>query len=259
MSRLKILRQVEPMSAVKHLEPEGSARLQVVDEVLLQWRPPGAAAIAPTGSSTFRSAEARGIRSVPSITTIAEYVLATEVHVQRVGLLAQELLRRHRTEFAAVDEGVLAEFAALHDAAKTNTGPEFLARHRLERPLAEDLVRTWGTLLKPLPNSVHPLIETVNRVDAALEREFFERKGLAVAVANQYRLIVEVADKVDRGMAPLSRYEEMGKTAVPVSEYLKRSTNPRDADLMRLARGLETDYHLLIPTEMNFWDARGPR
>ncbi len=234
---------------------------QVTSNNTRHWQPKvGVLHLVPDGQSLFSAraaAEARGIRSVASVTTMAEFVIATEMHVQRVGVLAQALLRRHRAEFAAVDEKILAEYAAIHDAAKTSTGPEFLAQHKLARPLAEDLVKHWGTMLKVSPDSPNPLIETLNRVDTAVENKFFEDKGISSDVANLYRLIVEVADKVDRGMAPLSRYEEMGKTAVPVGEYLKRSTGAHDARVMRLAQELEADYQKLIPAEMNYFDARG--
>lgn len=200
-----------------------------------------------------------GIRSVMSVETPAEYILATQIHVKRVGLLAQELLRRHPALFSRVEPPVLAEFASVHDAAKIATDPAFLAEHNLERPLADELTPHWGLLLKISRDAPNPLVEKVNRVDHAVESAFFDSRGIAPELATHYRLIVEVADKVDRGMSPLSRYEEMGKTAVPVGEYLKTSSNPRDQLVASLAQGLEADYEKLIPPTMNYLDERPPR
>ncbi len=191
-----------------------------------------------------------------SVQNPAEFILATRMHVKRVCLLAQELLRRHLDEFPGVDPVVLAEFAGIHDSAKITTAPEFLAEHKLERPLADDLAHHWGTLLKATPDASNALVEQVNRVDHAVENAFFSERGISLQTEAHYRLVVEVADKVDRGMSPLSRFEEMGKRAVRVAEYLKRSGDARDEVVARLATELEGDYSKLIPKTMNYFDAR---
>ncbi len=212
-----------------------------------------------SGFSMPAPLRAVAIQSVMSVKTPAEYILATQIHVQRVGLLAQELLRRHPGLFSRVEAPVLAEFASLHDAAKTTTDAAFLAEHHLDRPLADELAAQWGSLLKVSRDAPNPLVEKLNRVDHAVENAFFASRGIVPELAAHYRLIVEVADKVDRGMSLLSRYEEMGKTAVPVGEYLKTSSNPRDQLVAQLAQGLEADYEKLIPEKMNYHSERPAR
>ena len=211
----------------------------------------------PMSSSFQEHAPRETLRSrLLSVQSRAEYILATQVHVQRVGLLAQELLRRHPDQFPGLDPLTLAEFASIHDSAKITTDPAFLAEHNLERPLADDLAHHWGALLKPTPDASNPLVEQVNRVDRAVEAAFFGQRGISSQTEALYRLIVEVADKVDRGMSPLSRYEEMGKRAVRVAEYLKLSSHGHDEVVARLATELEADYAKLIPKTMNYFDAR---
>ncbi len=205
------------------------------------------------------AAAARGITCVLSVTTPSEFVLATKLHVARVRLLAAELRRRYPDEFAQVDPDVLDAFASLHDAAKTNDTPEFLSEHGLDKPLADDLVVHWGRRIKATETATHPLVDKVNRVDAKVSQRFFAERQIPPDLAELYEFLVEVADKVDRGSAPLSRYEEMGKTAVAVSEYLLDATDERSVRLIRYARELEADYHQLIPEALDYLNVRGRR
>ncbi len=200
--------------------------------------------------------ELRGIHSIPSVTTPQEFVLASLIHVSRVSRLARELFHRHESAFPGVNGKLLARFVDIHDAAKVFNHPGFLKEFGLEHPLAEELVQHWGTLLKSSPQEPHPLVDKVNRVDWALEQRFFNEHGIGAREARYYRLIVEICDKADRGMATLSRYEEMGKTALPVGEYLRASTKPRDKLIAHWAAELEAGYHFIIPEALDYFSVR---
>lgn len=239
-------------------------------QVSTPWREPqSAAATEPLSSSFDTQTPAPWKTVILSVNHPSEYVLATQVHVERNALLALALLEHDAQQpvrsFADLTPEFVQRFIrGTHDLSKRETSAAFLEQHHLEEPLAVPLVENWGKRLKFSPYEPNPLIDRLNATDHAVEDLFFaEQQHLFGAetferVKFQATHLVNVADKVDRGMALLSKYEEMGKEGVRVSEYLANSPKPLDQEVVRLAKWLEDNYDTIIPEglRLNYFDAR---
>lgn len=194
----------------------------------------------------------RTIRVVNSVQSPAEFRLAMEAHRQRVKLLAIELVRAHPSDFPDVDLKVLRQYAKYHDWGKMGTSPKFLERFGLERPLSEPLAEAWGVKLKANPDSPNRIVDSLNKVDHALDDRFFARRGIRKEVADQYKLAMKIPDETDRPKAPLSQVEELGKMATPLTEYRAGASD----QFMRLATWLEANYKRIIPERLNYFDLK---
>jgi hypothetical protein len=190
---------------------------------------------------------ARGLQVFTTVSSPSEMVAYMTAHIARVGVLAQALLQRQSAHFPDVKADVLAAFSQVHDRSKIDGRPSFLREHGLKAPIANDLLRLWGQSVSgKQASSIHKL----NQIDASLEQAFFDSRNIAPNVAVQYQTLVSVADKVDRGMNRISKFEEMGRVLRPASAFEK---NPQ---LQAFSRELEEHYASIVPASLDYESAR---
>jgi uncharacterized Zn-binding protein involved in type VI secretion len=161
-----------------------------------------------------------------SVTSPTEMVENVQAHKIRVVKLSDYLMDRFPERYGDLDRMTALEYAGIHDTAKVETSPAFLAEHGLEYPISEDLHGLWA---KPVSNAQgkmwSPALDKMNVVDHAVEDAFFTKRGITdPAEVAKYKELGMLSDNIDKGADPMSSWEELGRPGVSAGDYYKNSS-----------------------------------
>lgn len=180
-----------------------------------------------------------------------------EAHRERIWILAKEIIRQNpdRYRHLPLPRLLRAVKAAAfdHDAMKI-TGDRKLLREfgfggnretgQRPRTVASHLVELWGKRVST-ENGLDPKLGRVLK-QMNLGDKRFEARHMPEAVE-----IVNFADKIDKGMDPLTKFEELGRVAVLPSRYYSNPKNTAyNPGFARMAKGVEERYYEIIPKSL---------
>lgn len=174
-----------------------------------------------------------------------------EAHRERIWILSQEIVKQNPERYGAVDLDEVRSLAFKHDEMKV-TGDRTLLRElgfggdastgRRPRTVAGHLVDLWGKRVSSesgLDPEAGAVMVKMNKGDKQFE----------AAYSPETQEIVSLADKIDKGMDPLTKFEELGRVAIKPSQYLSNPSNSYayNPEMARMAEGVEERYYEIIP------------
>ncbi len=170
-----------------------------------------------------------------------------ESHIARVQALGNYLYQNHQKDFPLIDIKILKAFLGLHDQSKINMSTKFLHTHQIDKNsvIIEKLYSVYALPYEQLSpqqqGQMEHIIQSLNRVDANVRQEFFQKHGLLLPdgsvsdAGKQYQFIEKIADVVDRGEAAVSVEEFHGRMT-------KASVFLRDFEEQKFTKILEKKY-----------------
>ena len=185
------------------------------------------------------------------VTTKRQLVEHVQAHRLRMAHLAEGILHVGGERYKSVDRRVLALAIFEHDEMKVTTDRTLLRSFGFDRMVAGHLVEFWGRALSDNSgldaSSGAKVLKRMNEGDHWLEQKF------PVLVLE----IVHLADKIDKGVDPITKFEELGRTAVPASQYLRNPLNPEyNPVLAGFALQIEQRYDEIVPRVLSSTEFR---
>ncbi|MFL5811931.1 MAG: hypothetical protein ACJ763_00005, partial [Bdellovibrionia bacterium] len=167
-------------------------------------------------------------------------------HIERTVQLAAELKRLHPERYRDVDPGLLEIFMNRHDFAKIAKDETTGKRSFLEG-LYQQYGRDFNSFSPDEKAMVLKYKDALNKADAQHARDFFKvhnynrqfikKNGHYTDLAKLYLEIESIADKVDRGLSPVSAEEFNRVKMKPASEFLSDPVQKRLAESLERSRG----------------------
>jgi hypothetical protein len=201
-----------------------------------------------TQASNWRNRSATQRKYVNSLDDFLDHVLS---HIARTVELGTELKRLHPELYSDVDRDLLHAFLGRHDYAKVEVDPK-----TGRRPFLEGLYKQYGRDFDSFSENEKKLVlrykDMLNERDAKHGEDFFkafnknnrfiDKKGNYTALAKKFLQIESIADKVDRGLSPVSAEEFNREKMALASVFMK---DPKEK---RLAESLEKSYIRGVPS-----------
>jgi hypothetical protein len=186
--------------------------------------------------------EYSGLRRRKYVNSIQDFFDHMASHIERVESLGLTLKELRPRLFYDVDPYLLKILLSIHDFEKLRVDPVTGRREVLE-----ELFKTYGVDFDTLPPDEKAqqiaLRNRLNKGDKGHARQFFElfndgnrfidKKGNYTRRALKYLLIESVADKVDRGMSPVSA-EEFNREKMVLASKSKYITDRTERKLAKL-------------------------
>lgn len=134
----------------------------------------------------------------------------------------------------------------VHDKAKMLDSPKFLKKHGLDKPFYKFLFENVG---KVIDGEGRKVIDKMNEVDGLLTTIAMHKQGLTSAQRDMFCFVEHVADIVERGCNPLTKYE-LGREVTKASEFKRGRCNMHELSAIL---DLEDHYEqVLLPKQKVF-------
>lgn len=205
------------------------------------------------------------LRDEYCFTDSSQFLSHTESHIENVKTIANNLMKNFRKN-SVNDSSYLEKFGVpkdaslgdlfrkcrsvieIHDIAKTNEDPEFLAKHNLDKPMYETIYQYAG---QELDSEEVDDIRRLNAIDKSEVQEKMDNMGLKQWEQDFVTKIEAMADQIDRGLNPITNVE-MDKVPTLASEFgqQKKSTTRPDHERDLILESEQFYRDELIPKQM---------
>lgn len=120
------------------------------------------------------------------------------------------------------------EVIKVHDKAKMIDSPVFLKKHNLDMPFYEFLFKKVGTVITGEDRKV---LDKMNEVDGLITTITMHKQGLSIKERDMFNFVEHVADIVERGCNPLTKYE-LGREVSKASEFKRGHCNMHELKMI---------------------------
>ena len=194
-----------------------------------------------------------------------QFLIHTKKHVENVKILSEELIKNVFESNLMFKKGIepskklkesILRIITLHDCAKIENSPDFLAIHNLEKPFYEVLYEFSG---KEITGKDRCVIKKLNDVDKLVTTIALTKEGLTQKERELYFFIEAISDIVERGCNPITPIE-LGKETEKAYDFIQKLPKKVsksifktevDDEVLFLIHNLESFYYKYILPEQN--------